>query len=153
MIKIKSFFYVSISLILLLALANQVYVNNQKLTFSTLNDDKYQIKKLDTKINLIVYFSLECDECESALRIIDENKKIKQNYNVILLSTEQDSKKIKSFLKQKGYLLKKCEVLINNNNSFESNFDLGNSINFPTIFKYDSKKELKERVYDLKKLF
>ncbi|ELY1980238.1 hypothetical protein SL055_002475 [Flavobacterium psychrophilum] len=128
-------------------------MNNQKLTFSTLNDDKYQIKKLDTKTNLIVYFSLECDECERTLRIIDENQNIKHNYNVILLSTEQDSKKIKSYLKQKGYLLKDCEVLINDNKSFESNFDLGNSINFPTIFKYDSKKKLKKRIYDLKELF
>uniref|UniRef100_UPI0040475F8A TlpA family protein disulfide reductase n=1 Tax=Flavobacterium sp. TaxID=239 RepID=UPI0040475F8A len=95
---------------------------------------------------MFLYFSCKCGDCKELINNIDNYKKLLEEYEIILITTEKNIDTIKAFVKVKEIEKLNIPVLIDVNNNFPSDFSLGFSINLPKVLVFDKNGQLIENV-------
>jgi glutaredoxin-related protein len=103
--------------------------------YSSINNEIFSnknIKESDKNI-IFLYFSCKCSDCKELINNIENYKKLLEEYEIILITTEKNIDTIKAFVKVKEIEKLNIPVLIDVNNNFPSDFSLGFSINLPQV--------------------
>ena len=122
--------------------------------YKTIYDEKFtkdDIKKSAKKI-VFIYFSCKCDDCKKIINDIEKFRKIQNQNQIILITTEKDIKLIKNFVKHEELNQLKIPILVDNNNNFPSDFSLGISIDLPKVIVFDENRKLSKQINSLNKL-
>ena len=116
--------------------------------YSSINNEIFSnknIKESDKNI-IFLYFSCKCSDCKELINNIENYKKLLEEYEIILITTEKNIDTIKEFVKVKEIEKLNIPVLIDTNNNFPSDFSLGFSINLPKVLVFDKNGKLIENV-------
>ena len=116
--------------------------------YSSINNEIFtnkNIKESDKKI-IFLYFSCKCGDCKELISNIENYKKLLEEYEIILITTEKNIDTIKEFVKVKEIEKLNIPILIDVNNNFPSDFSLGFSINLPKVLVFDKNGQLIENV-------
>uniref|UniRef100_UPI00404803E4 TlpA family protein disulfide reductase n=1 Tax=Flavobacterium sp. TaxID=239 RepID=UPI00404803E4 len=116
--------------------------------YNSINNEIFSnknIKESDKNI-IFLYFSCKCGDCKELINNIDNYKKLLEEYEIILITTEKNIDTIKAFVKVKEIEKLNIPVLIDVNNNFPSDFSLGFSINLPKVLVFDKNGQLIENV-------
>jgi thiol-disulfide isomerase/thioredoxin len=114
--------------------------------YSSINNEIFSnknIKESDKNI-IFLYFSCKCSDCKELINNIENYKKLLEEYEIILITTEKNIDTIKAFVKVKEIEKLNIPVLIDVNNNFPSDFSLGFSINLPKVLVFDKNGKLIE---------
>lgn len=114
--------------------------------YSSINNEIFSnknIKESDKNI-IFLYFSCKCGDCKGLINNIDNYKKLLEEYEIILITTEKNIDTIKEFVNVKEIEKLNIPVLIDVNNNFPSDFSLGFSINLPKVLVFDKNGKLIE---------
>lgn len=116
--------------------------------YSSINNELFSnknIKESDKNI-IFLYFSCKCGDCKELINNIENYKKLLEEYEIILITTEKNIDTIKEFVKVKEIEKLNIPILIDVNNNFPSDFSLGFSINLPKVLVFDKNGQLIENV-------
>ena len=119
--------------------------------YNSINNEIFSnknIKESDKNI-IFLYFSCKCGDCKELINNIDNYKKLLEEYEIILITTEKNIDTIKAFVKVKEIEKLNIPVLIDVNNNFPSDFSLGFSINLPKVLVFDKNGKLIENANPL----
>ena len=122
--------------------------------YNSINNEIFSnnnIKESDKNI-IFLYFSCKCGDCKELINNIDNYKKLLEEYEIILITTEKNIDTIKAFVKVKEIEKLNIPVLIDVNNNFPSDFSLGFSINLPKVLVFDKNGKLMENENPFTKL-
>ncbi len=122
--------------------------------YNSINNEIFSnknIKESDKNI-IFLYFSCKCGDCKELINNIDNYKKLLEEYEIILITTEKNIDTIKAFVKVKEIEKLNIPVLIDVNNNFPSAFSLGFSINLPKVLVFDKNGKLMENENPFTKL-
>lgn len=114
--------------------------------YTSLNNEIFSnenINESEKKI-IFLYFSCKCGDCKELINNIENYKKLLEEYEIILITTEKNIDTIKAFVKVKEIEKLNIPVLIDVNNNFPSDFSLGFSINLPKVLVFDKNGKLIE---------
>ena len=114
--------------------------------YSSINNEIFSnknIKESDKNI-IFLYFSCKCSDCKELINNIENYKKLLEEYEIILITTEKNIDTIKAFVKVKEIEKLNIPVLIDVDNNFPSDFSLGFSINLPKVLVFDKNGKLIE---------
>jgi hypothetical protein len=114
--------------------------------YNSMNNEIFSnknIKESDKNI-IFLYFSCKCDDCKELINNIYNYKKLLEEYEIILITTEKNIDTIKAFVKVKEIEKLNIPVLIDVDNNFPSDFSLGFSINLPKVLVFDKNGKLIE---------
>jgi len=103
--------------------------------YNSINNEIFtnkNIKESDKNI-IFLYFSCKCGDCKELINNIENYKKLLEEYEIILITTEKNIDTIKEFVKVKEIEKLNIPILIDVNNNFPSDFSLGFSINLPQV--------------------
>jgi len=116
--------------------------------YSSINNEIFSnkdIKESDKNI-IFLYFSCKCGDCKKLINNIENYKKLLEEYEIILITTEKNIDTINEFVKVKEIEKLNIPILIDVNNNFPSDFSLGFSINLPKVLVFDKNGQLIENV-------
>ena len=116
--------------------------------YNSINNEIFtnkNIKESDKNI-IFLYFSCKCGDCKELINNIENYKKLLEEYEIILITTEKNIDTIKAFVKVKEIEKLNIPVLIDVDNNFPSDFSLGFSINLPKVLVFDKNGQLIENV-------
>lgn len=119
--------------------------------YNSINNEIFSnnnIKESDKNI-IFLYFSCKCGDCKELINNIDNYKKLLEEYEIILITTEKNIDTIKEFVKVKEIEELNIPILIDVNNNFPSDFSLGFSINLPKVLVFDKNGKLIENANPL----
>jgi thiol-disulfide isomerase/thioredoxin len=119
--------------------------------YTSLNNEIFSnenINESEKKI-IFLYFSCKCGDCKELINNIDNYKKLLEEYEIILITTEKNIDTIKEFVKVKEIEELNIPILIDVNNNFPSDFSLGFSINLPKVLVFDKNGKLIENANPL----
>ena len=122
--------------------------------YNSINNEIFSnnnIKESDKNI-IFLYFSCKCGDCKELINNIDNYKKLLEEYEIILITTEKNIDTIKEFVKVKEIEELNIPILIDVNNNFPSDFSLGFSINLPKVLVFDKNGKLMENENPFTKL-
>lgn len=122
--------------------------------YNSINNEIFSnknIKESDKNI-IFLYFSCKCGDCKELINNIYNYKKLLEEYEIILITTEKNIDTIKAFVKVKEIEKLNIPVLIDVNNNFPSDFSLGFSINLPKVLVFDKNGKLMENENPFTKL-
>ena len=114
--------------------------------YTSLNNEIFSnenINESEKKI-IFLYFSCKCGDCKELINNIENYKKLLEEYEIILITTEKNIDTIKAFVKVKEIEKLNIPVLIDVNNNFPSDFSLGFSIDLPKVLVFDKNGKLIE---------
>ena len=114
--------------------------------YNSINNEIFSnknIKESDKNI-IFLYFSCKCGDCKELINNIDNYKKLLEEYEIILITTEKNIDTIKACVKVKEIEKLNIPILIDVNNNFPSDFSLGFSINLPKVLVFDKNGQLIE---------
>ena len=115
--------------------------------YNSINNEIFSnknIKESDKNI-IFLYFSCKCGDCKELINNIDNYKKLLEEYEIILITTEKNIDTIKACVKVKEIEKLNIPILIDVNNNFPSDFSLGFSINLPKVLVFDKNGQLNEK--------
>ncbi|WP_438966459.1 TlpA family protein disulfide reductase [Flavobacterium sp.] len=146
------------ALITILYFYNKFYgINDDKIIpnfkYENINGLKVEKKHFNPyKKTLIIYFNTDCYSCKN--EILDKRIfELKENYNLIYITSELDIEKIKDFINYEELKKENISLLIDKNNDFASDFKIGLYYQYPLIISYDKRGRNKNIIGDISTLY